>query len=244
MNDYIKLLLMLIISFLLCFIFCKIHLLKFNSQPKDQIEVKQLNPLHKFKSCGGVDFILSTLITFILFNLNNINKTFYILVFTSIYFSLIGFMDDFIKIKYKDNKGLSPLTRIILEIIGVIVIIMMFSIHLVEFVKIKNINLYLGSFSVVYALILILGCCNGLNLTDGLDGLATITYILSICPFVYIAIKQQNDIIVYFLISLIGSLLAFLIFNFNHFRIKIFSFYKIITPFFNHFLNFIKRKNH
>ena len=115
----------------------------------------------------------------------------------------------------KNEKGLTLVSLIIYVGVMVIVIIVMFSIHLVEFVKIKNINLYLGSFSVVYALILILGCCNGLNLTDGLDGLATITYILSICPFVYIAIKQQNDIIVYFLISLIGSLLAFLIFNFN-----------------------------
>ena len=67
----------------------------------------------------------------------------------------------------------------------------------------------------IYIILVVLGCCNGVNLTDGLDGLATITYILAITPFLYISIIQHNVIISYFLICLIGSLLAFLCFNFN-----------------------------
>lgn len=216
MNDYVKLILCLLLSFVLCFIFCKIHLLKFSSTPKDQIEVEQLKPKHKFKSCGGIDFLISTIITFILFNFNNFsNKTVFILIFTAFYYGLIGFIDDLIKIKAKDNKGLSGFTRIVFEIIGVILLINIFSIHLIEFIKIKNFYIYIGSFAILYAIICVLGCCNAINLTDGLDGLVSITYILAIIPFVYIAIIQGNYIITTFIISLIGSLLAYLVFNFN-----------------------------
>lgn len=215
MNDYLMIILAFITSFILCFIFCKFHLKKINSTPKDQIEVIALNPLHKFKSCGGIDFLLATSISFIIFNFNNFNKVIIILLFTMFYYGLIGFIDDFIKIKKQNNKGLSIFLRIILEIIGVIILCNLLSIHLIEFVKIKNNYLYIGSFALIYMIICVLGCCNGLNLTDGLDGLATITYILTIIPFFYISILQGNKTITIFLVCLIASLLSYLLFNFN-----------------------------
>lgn len=216
MNDFIKLILCLIVSFLFSFLFCKIHLKFFKSTPKDQEEVKALHPHHQFKSCGGIDFILSTLITFILFNFKNSNhKSFFLLIFTALYFALIGWIDDLIKIKAKDNKGLSALLRIILELIGAIIIVEITSIELIEFIRVKEIYIYIGSFALIYAVFCILGTCNAINLTDGLDGLVTITYLLAVTPFVYISIRQGNFIVCSFLISLIGSLLAYLCFNFN-----------------------------
>ena len=215
MNDYLLILLAFLISFLLCFIFCKIHLFKINSIPKDMDEVIALNPLHKFKSCGGIDFLLATSLTFIFFNIKNLNNVVVILLFTMFYYGLIGFIDDFIKIKKQNNKGLSVIIRIILEIIGVIILSKLLSIHLIEFIKFKNNYIYIGSFALIYMSICILGCCNGLNLTDGLDGLATITYILAIIPFFYISIIQGNKTISLFLTCLIASLLSYLLFNFN-----------------------------
>ena len=178
-------------------------------------EVIALNPLHKFKSCGGIDFILATSLTFIFFNIKNLNNVVVILLFTMFYYGLIGFIDDFIKIKKQNNKGLSVIIRIILEIIGVIILSKLLSIHLIEFIKFKNNYIYIGSFALLYMSICILGCCNGLNLTDGLDGLATITYILAIIPFFYISIIQGNKTISLFLTCLIASLLSYLLFNFN-----------------------------
>ena len=216
MNDYVKLLLCLICGFIFCFLLCKIHLKYLKSTPKDQEEVETLHPHHKFKSCGGLDFLIATLLSFIIFNLNNFNnKTFIILIFTSLYFALIGFIDDLIKILLKDNKGLSPLFRIILEIIGVIIICNLTSINLLEFIKIKNNYIYIGSLALIYAILCVVGSCNAINLTDGLDGLATITYLLAVAPFIYLAILQSNFIISSFLICLVGALLAYLCFNFN-----------------------------
>lgn len=216
MNDYLKIILCLLLSFFICFIFCKFHLNKLSSTPKNQVEVTQLKPNHKFKSCGGVDFIISTLIVFIIFNLKNFNnKTVFILIFTSLYYAFIGFIDDLIKIKAKDNKGLSSFLRIVFEIIGVLLLVNLFSIHLIEFVKLGNIYIYIGGFALLYASLCVIGCCNAINLTDGLDGLVCITYILTIAPFVYISIIQGNYVVTTFIVSLIGSLLAYLCFNFN-----------------------------
>lgn len=215
MNDYLKLMLGLIFSFILCVILCKFHLRFLNLKPKDQIEVYQLNPKHKFKSCGGIDFILSTSMVFIILNINNINKSFICLLFTFIYFGIIGLLDDLIKVLFKDNKGLSVISRILLEIIGVFVICNLTSINLMKFISFNNMNIYIGPFAIIYCMLCIIGCCNGINLTDGLDGLASITYILACTPFVYIALIQHNFIVSSFLVCLIGSLLAFLLYNFN-----------------------------
>ena len=216
MNDYIKLIICLLSSFFLCFVLCKLHIRYLNFVPKDQQEVIEINPTHKFKSCGGIDFIISTLVVYLLININNIdNKSFYILIFTLIYYGLIGLIDDLIKIYCKDHNGLSGYIRLLLEIIGVFIILNITSIRLVEFISINNSYLYIGGFAFIYVVLLVLGCINSVNITDGLDGLVTITYILAICPFLYISLIQHSFVIASFIICILGSLLAYLCFNFN-----------------------------
>ena len=123
MNDYLKLLLSFLISFFTCFILCKMHLKYLFSTPKNQIEVIEIKPTHKFKSLGGLDFIIATLLPFVIFNFKNIyNRSFITLVFTFLYFAIIGLMDDLIKIICKDNKVLSGFIIIIVEVIGRIII--------------------------------------------------------------------------------------------------------------------------
>lgn len=216
MNDYIKLIFCLLISFISCVIFCKFHLKYFSLVPKNQDEVIQIKPNHKFKSLGGLDFIISTLIPFIIFNYSSYySRSFISLIFTFLYFAIIGLIDDLIKILLKDNKGLSGFIRLILEGIGSFIILNLLNINFVEFIKFGNSYIYIGGFALLYILICIVGLSNAINLTDGLDGLVTITYILAITPFVYISIINNNFIVCSFIVSLLGSLLAYLIFNFN-----------------------------
>lgn len=216
MNDYLKLLLILALSFIICFIFCKIHLRLFKIKPKDSDEVSIIKANANFVSCGGVDFLLSALLVFTLFNLNNLNtKNYFLLLFVSIYYGIIGFIDDLIKAIAKDNKGLSGYIRVLFELIGAIIALKILSINFIEFVKLSNAYLYIGSFAIIYIIVCFVGCCNAINLTDGLDGLVSITYILALTPFLYIALTNANYIITTFIVSLIGSLLAYLCFNFN-----------------------------
>lgn len=216
MNDYIKLVFCLLISFISCVCLCKFHLKHFSLTPKNQDEVIQIKPNHKFKSLGGLDFIISTLIPFIIFNYSSYySRSFISLIFTFLYFAIIGLIDDLIKILLKDNKGLSGFIRLVLEGIGSFIILNLLNINFVEFIKFGNSYIYIGGFSLLYILICIVGLSNAINLTDGLDGLVTITYILAITPFVYISIINNNFVVCSFIVSLLGSLLAYLIFNFN-----------------------------
>lgn len=216
MNDYLKILLILVLSFITCFVFCKIHLRLFKIRPKDSDEVSLIKANASFISCGGVDFLLATLLIFTLFNLNNLNtKNYFLLIFVSVYYGIIGFIDDLIKAIAKDNKGLSGYIRVLFELIGAIIALKILSINFIEFVKLSNAYLYIGSFAIIYIIICFVGCCNAINLTDGLDGLVSITYILALTPFLYIALVNANFIITTFIVSLIGSLLAYLCFNFN-----------------------------
>ena len=86
---------------------------------------------------------------------------------------------------------------------------------LLIFISINNSYLYIGGFAFIYVVLLVLGCINSVNITDGLDGLVTITYILAICPFLYISLIQHSFVIGSFIICILGSLLAYLCFNFN-----------------------------
>lgn len=216
MNDYIKLILILILSFLLCFIFCKIHLRLFKIKPKDSLEVIEVKGKTNFISCGGIDFILASNIIFTIFNLSSLNsKQFFLLIFVSFYYAIIGLIDDLIKAIAKDNKGLSGYIRVFFELIGALIVLKILSINFIEFVRLSNTYLYIGSFAIIYIILCFVGCCNAINLTDGLDGLVSITYILALTPFLYISLRNNNYIITTFLVALLGSLLAYLCFNFN-----------------------------
>lgn len=216
MNDYIKLILIITLSFLLCFIFCKIHLRLFKIKPKDSLEVIEVKGKTNFISCGGIDFILASNIIFTIFNLSSLNsKQFFLLIFVSFYYAIIGLIDDLIKAIAKDNKGLSGYIRVFFELIGALIVLKILSINFIEFVRLSNTYLYIGSFAIIYIILCFVGCCNAINLTDGLDGLVSITYILALTPFLYISLKNNNYIITTFLVALLGSLLAYLCFNFN-----------------------------
>ena len=216
MNDYIKLILIITLSFLLCFIFCKIHLRLFKIKPKDSLEVIEVKGKTNFISCGGIDFILASNIIFTIFNLSSLNsKQFFLLIFVSFYYAIIGLIDDLIKAIAKDNKGLSGYIRVFFELIGALIVLKILSINFIEFVRLSNTYLYIGSFAIIYIILCFVGCCNAINLTDGLDGLVSITYILALTPFLYISLRNNNYIITTFLVALLGSLLAYLCFNFN-----------------------------
>ena len=137
------------------------------------------------------------------------------LIFVSFYYAIIGLIDDLIKAIAKDNKGLSGYIRVLFEIIGSLIVLKILSINFIEFVRLSNTYLYIGSFAIIYIILCFVGCCNAINLTDGLDGLVSITYILAITPFLYISLRNNNYIITTFLVALLGSLLAYLCFNFN-----------------------------
>jgi phospho-N-acetylmuramoyl-pentapeptide-transferase len=133
---------------------------------------------------GGAIFILSTVVALLISaNLTNI----YILtgLVTIIGFGLVGFKDDLGKVLSGDNlEGLTPRGKLIFQVlVGLVVIGMLFyagfpTTFYVPFIKSPLFDM--GYFAIPFWLLLFLATSNAVNLTDGLDGLATIPSVIAL----------------------------------------------------------------
>ncbi|MBX9768871.1 MAG: phospho-N-acetylmuramoyl-pentapeptide-transferase, partial [Bdellovibrionales bacterium] len=99
-------------------------------------------------------------------------------------FGAIGFVDDYLKISKKNTKGLSGKIRLVVEftIVGVVLGALVHSGHFTTELSVpffKEIRPDLGWFYILFAAFVTVGCANAVNLTDGLDGLATVPVVIA-----------------------------------------------------------------
>ncbi len=154
------------------------------------------------------------------------DKTAYIILTVTVGYALIGFIDDFIKVRYKHNKGLSAAQKIVFQVlIAVIVSVYAYyepSVGSTVYAPFAPHAIELGRFAPAYFILVFLAFTNSVNLTDGLDGLAasvTATNALFCCAMLGIAFfagvlsgdGALNMIIL--CAALVGALCAFLCFN-------------------------------
>lgn len=132
-------------------------------------------------------------------------------------YGLIGFIDDFIKLVLKNPKGLKPS----LKMLGLIIVAVAFVVYLVHsgfgtetYIPFLRDYIVIPTWAYIPCMVfIILACTNSLNLTDGLDGLASgITAIIMIF-FTYAAAKYGNKEMSVFSSIVAGSTIGFLLFN-------------------------------
>ena len=133
-------------------------------------------------------------------------------------FGIVGFIDDYKKLIKKDTKGLSPIKKIIgLFVVTAIFILLYINVfHLgtdivMPFLD-QPITLSIGTF-VLFTAFVLLGTSNAVNLTDGLDGLASGVVAIIMTFFTIIAVKNSDQNMIILGASTVGTCLAFLIFN-------------------------------
>jgi len=142
---------------------------------------------------GGILILISLLIPTLLFAKLN-NPYIKIIIFSTIWMGALGFIDDYLKVIKKIKNGLSPKTKIFSQIIlsSIISLYIFNTNNLLDFSTkttipfFKDINVDLGYFYPLMIILVITGTSNAVNLTDGLDGLAS--GLLAICFIVFAAI--------------------------------------------------------
>jgi phospho-N-acetylmuramoyl-pentapeptide-transferase len=172
---------------------------------------------------GGIIFITGIVLSVFTVGMPEIlagNYTnIFVLVFALI-FGAIGFFDDYQKLKKKNNTGLSAGQKFILQVIAAIafVLLLRFTGHLTPALYVPFIGVTIKLNIVVYfafSAFVIVGCVNSVNLTDGVDGLATgVSIPVALCYTAVAAAwgyKSQGI----FAAALAGALVGFLIFNFH-----------------------------
>ncbi len=136
---------------------------------------------------------------------------------------LVGFIDDRCKLLKKENEGLKAHQKFLLQLIAAAVYLFAMnktgyidtSLH----IPFTAIELELGWFYYIFALVLITGMVNGVNLTDGIDGLAAgVTFVVG-GFFALYAFVFEFDALSLASASTMGAMLGFLVYNFNPARI-------------------------
>ena len=163
--------------------------------PIDHIIKKSGTP-----TMGGLIIILGIFLgTFLWADLSNV----YILtvIFVSIGLGFLGFIDDLLKIKLKNSRGLNSKLKLLGQIIVSIIAIYILSeysehqfLNNLYFPFFKNLILPMGIFFIPFALFVIVGASNAVNLTDGLDGLATVPVMLVALSYTLISYVVGNTI--------------------------------------------------
>lgn len=183
-----------------------------NDGPKEHLK-KQGTP-----TMGG---IIMLIVIVVILAINSIKYPTLILAIISILgFGLVGFIDDYKKLVKKNTKGLSPLKKIF----GLVLVTAIFISMYLKVFKLGTditlpfisspITLSVGAFIIFIAFILI-GTSNAVNLTDGLDGLASGVVAIIMTFFTIVAVKNSNTEMIILGASSVGTCLAFLLFNFH-----------------------------
>ena len=183
---------------------------------------------------GGLLILIGILFGTLLWaDLNN--SYIWVLLMVATSFGILGAIDDYLKIKHRNSRGISSKMKIILQIfLSLIAIYFLLKFgdkeHLTNlyFPFFKNLALHLGLFFIPFALFIIVGSSNAVNLTDGLDGLATVPVMLVALSFTLICYVVGNTVFSEYLQipyianvgeasvfcgSIVGSCLGFLWYN-------------------------------
>lgn len=206
------------ISFILGVVFCPMLIpvlrrLKFGQTEREDGPESHLKK-QGTPTMGGIA-ILGSFAVSSLFFING-NPDGLVVLLVTLGFGLIGFIDDYIKVVKKRSLGLTPIQKIV----GQFVITGLFTLYifksgigtdiLIPFTK--GLTIDLGYIYIPFLFIAVIGTVNGVNLTDGLDGLASgVTLIVSVF-FIMVAWASGSGILP-IAGAVSGSLLAFLIFN-------------------------------
>ena len=192
-----------------------------------QVESTYLSKKHKEKAgtptMGGIIFILSSLITMailIVLKKVTISTNLFLVLFIFLSYALIGFIDDYLIIKRKNNIGLTEIQKLVMQ---TVVALIFFYVYMhsgaqpILEIHTLGITINMGWFYGIFILFMLVASSNAVNITDGLDGLAGGLAVIAYLAFALIswnsfAITGTEDIAI-FIFVLVGSLIGFLVFN-------------------------------
>ncbi|MBR4548697.1 MAG: phospho-N-acetylmuramoyl-pentapeptide-transferase [Oscillospiraceae bacterium] len=225
----IKLLIAFALAFLISTAFGKYYVPWLKEKKAEQM-VKEIGPdWHKFKNgtptMGGVMFILAAVLVCLTVGFESMLRGRFVHIFVLLFatvFGLIGFLDDFEKVRHKQNTGLSARSKFLLQLAAALVFVL-----LMRQIGYLQPNLYVPFSGRIihipewlyfaFAAFVIVGTVNAVNITDGVDGLATGTSIPVFLFFVVLCMAWGTEYLELgiFASAMVGGLFGFLVYNYN-----------------------------
>ena len=223
----VRALLALLLSFVLAVIFAPL-VLRLSKKLKAGQPILSYVEQHAAKAgtptFGGFIFLIPTFFVTIVMTLQEKPGVGLVAALVMTSYAVLGFLDDFIKIRTKDNLGLRPYQKIIGQA-AIAVIVAIYAFRSGEIGSCVYLPFYgqaidFGYWYIPFACFIYLALSNCVNLTDGLDGLASGCSVVYLATFaiimcLMIGSAEGSPTLLTFCTALIGGLLAFLLFNTN-----------------------------
>lgn len=222
-----KAVMVMMIGFLLSVITAVILIPIFKKLKANQSLSTYLEQAHRTKAhtptMGGLIFIIPPVITIIIFILTGkmeMSYTLGIVMLAFLGYGFIGFVDDYLIVLKRNNKGLSEGQKLLFQLIIAVIFFYLFMKAGNEpliWIHTFHIKYNIGFFYGLFILLILLASSNAVNLTDGLDGLAGGLSVIAFLAFGLICFNtgwlEGYTELGLFCFLLIGSLLGFLVFN-------------------------------
>ena len=185
----------------------------------DEYKNKEKTPI-----MGGLLFVIIPVIVFSIINFNGLQdrKTLFVIL-SFIFYCLVGFIDDMLIITTNKNDGLSPITRLVMELVITIGLYLLFNDVIMCKITIPftSIGIQINPIVfVVFMSLLYMAEANAVNFTDGMDGLCAGVSFIGLIAFAILMVIRGNYNFTLLLICILGGLLGYLFFN--HHPAKIF----------------------
>lgn len=225
MENFLKLVFAFVIGFILVVIAMPkvipfLHKMKFG-----QVEREEGLESHKVKNgtptMGGIVFVLAAIIAAVIVNIGDLfNPEIILATIVLVGYSLIGFVDDALIIIKHSNKGLPPLAKLLAQI-ALAIICYFFAMNFIPgftsvvTIPIVKVDIDFGILYPALILLMFAGTSNGVNLSDGLDGLATGLSMVAIAPFIIFATMTKDYALASYATAMVGALLGFMMLNYH-----------------------------
>ena len=172
---------------------------------------------------GGIIFIIPVILSLLFLYIRgsiSISHNLIIVVFVFLSYALLGFVDDFLKVRYHNNDGLRISTKFLLQMCISLIFFYIFMKNggepTIE-ITFLHLTVPLGWTFGLFILFILVGTSNAVNITDGLDGLCAGLSVIAFLAFGILswnaAWMEGSEEVAIFCFVLVGSLLGFLVFN-------------------------------
>ena len=169
---------------------------------------------------GGLMFILSAVICLLISIPSMVEKTVFYVLVLGLCFGLVGFLDDFFKLKFKRNLGLTAIQKAMLQLaVSALYLYLLYlegSLTCALYIPFTDITLTIHPMVYIFfAMFVMVGCVNAVNLTDGVDGLSSSVTVPVMLFFTATAVALKRFDLALLPAALVGGLIAYLFYNWH-----------------------------
>ena len=187
--------------------------------------IREVGPVwHNYKAgtpmMGGLMFIFAAIICLLIGVVSMKDYTAFFVLALGLCFGLIGFLDDFFKLKFKRNLGLTSWQKAALQaVVSALYLYLLYKQGVLTcnlLIPFTDVSVHIHPMAYIFvAMFIIVGCVNAVNLTDGVDGLCGTVTIPVMIFFVAAAVARQMLDLALLPAALAGGLVAYLFYNWH-----------------------------